>query len=157
MCCPPALVGPYWERLCPRAKFGRFREEVGGSMEAVKLDHLSGQANCHQPGNFSSKRGCKGKDIWVFWRNASNTILLPMDQSSRYTIPGYDAQSSEVVLSGFPNPLHLSSGQQLRMWYEEDPNDKSESDNGGTSCADVLVKYLWTQCRASSPFFLFLS
>ena len=80
-----------------------------------------------------------------------------MGQSSRYTIPGYDAQSSEVGFSGFPNPLHPSSGQQLRMWYEEDPNDKSESDNGGTSCADVLVKYLWTQCRASSPFVLFLS
>ena len=58
-----ALVGPYWEKLCPRAKFGRFREEVGGSMEAVKLDHLSRQASCHQPGNFSIKRGCKGKDI----------------------------------------------------------------------------------------------
>ena len=58
-----ALVGPYWEKLCPRAKFGRFRVEVCGSIEAVKLDHLSGQASCHQPGNLSIKRWCKGKDI----------------------------------------------------------------------------------------------
>ena len=65
-----------------------------------------------------------------------------MGQSSRYTLPGYDAQSSEIVFSGFPNPLHLSSGQKLRMWYEEDLYDESEFDNGGTSCADVLVKYL---------------
>ena len=65
-----------------------------------------------------------------------------MGQSSRYSIPGYGPQSSEIVFSGFPNPLHLSSGQELRMWYEEDLKNDSESDNGGTSCADVFVKYL---------------
>ena len=133
--------------MCFGAKdnqFGRFRVEVGGSIEAVKLVHLSGQVRCSQQANFWSKWGCNEKEniIFVFLTDASNTILLPMGQSSRYTIRGYDAQSSEIVFSGFPNPLHLSSGQQLRMWYEEDLYDESEFDNGGTSCADVLVKYL---------------
>ena len=125
-------------------QFGPFRVEVGGSIEAVKLVHLSGQVSCYRYGKVWSKWGCNGKEniIFVFLTDASNTILLPMGQNSSYTIPGYDSQSSEIVFSGFPNPLHLSSGQELRLWYEEDLNDKSESDNGGTSCADVLVKYL---------------
>ena len=121
-------------------QFGQFQIEFGGSIEAVKLVHLSGQVSCHQPG--SSKWGCSGKHIFVFLTDASNTILLPMDQNSPYTIPGYDAQSSEIIFSGFPNPLHLRSGQELRMWYEEDLKNLHESDNGGTSCADVFVKYL---------------
>ncbi|XP_067023808.1 uncharacterized protein, partial [Acropora muricata] len=32
-------------------QFGRFRVEVGGSIQAVKLVHLSGQVNCHLPLN----------------------------------------------------------------------------------------------------------
>ena len=133
--------------MCFGAKdnqFGQFQVEFGGHVEAVKLVHLSGQVSCSEHANFWSKWGCNEKEniILVFLTDASNTILLPMGQSSRYTIPGYDAQSSEIVFSGFPNPLHLSSGQQLRIWYEEDLYDESEFDNGGTSCADVLVKYL---------------
>ena len=77
-----------------------------------------------------------------FLTDASNTILLPMGQSSRYIIPGYDAQSSEIIFSGFPNPLHLSSNKELRLWYEEDLIDQSEHDNNGTSCTDVFAKYL---------------
>ena len=65
-----------------------------------------------------------------------------MGQRSPYTLPGYDAQSSEIVFSGFPNPLHLSSDEELRLWYWEDLIDQSEQDNGGTSCADVFAKYL---------------
>ena len=66
-----------------------------------------------------------------------------MDESSHYyTIPGYDAQSSEIVFNDFPNPLHLSSDEELRLWYGEDLKDYAESDNNGTSCTDVFAKYL---------------
>ena len=79
----------------------------------------------------------------VFLTDEYNIILLPMDHSSRYTIPGYDARSSEIVFSDFPTPFYLSSGQELRrMWYEEDLNDRTESHNSGTSCTDVFAKYL---------------
>ncbi|XP_015748432.1 PREDICTED: uncharacterized protein LOC107328208 isoform X2 [Acropora digitifera] len=123
-------------------QFGQFQVEFGGSIEAVKLVHLSGQVSCDQHANVWSKWGCNGKHIFVFLTDASRTILLPMDQNSPYTIPGYDAQSSEIVFSGLPNPLHLRSGQELRMWYEEDLKNVFESDNGGKTCADVFVKYL---------------
>ena len=135
--------------MCFGAKdnqFGRFQVEVGGYIQAVKLVHVSGAVNCYFPRNASSKWGCDLPNvkqyIFVFLTDTSNTILLPMGQSSRYTIPGYDAQSSEIIFSGFPNPLHLSSGQELRMWYEEDLLDHTEHDNIGTSCTDVFAKYL---------------
>ena len=134
--------------MCFGAKdnqFGQFQVEFGGSIEAVKLVHfLSGQVSCSQHANVWSKWGCNGTKniIFVFLTDASNAILLPMGQNSRYTIPCYDAQSSDVVFSGFPNPLHLRSGQELRMSYEENLKNVFESDNGGTSCADVFVKYL---------------
>ena len=56
-----ALVGPYWEKLCPRAKFGRFQVQVGGSIEAVKLVHLSGQASCLSQEISRSKGDVKGR------------------------------------------------------------------------------------------------
>ena len=129
-------------------QFGRFQVEVGGFLQAVKLVHLSGQVTCNrrEVNNGWSKWGCSPHVsallIHVFLTDASNTILLPMGQSSGYTIPGYDAQSSEIVFSVFPTPLHLSSNKELRLWYEEDLQDRYELDNDGTSCTDVFAKYL---------------
>ena len=84
--------------------------------------------------------------IWcstsVVLTDESNTILLPMGQRYYYTIPGYDAQSSEIVFSDFPNPLHLSSDRELRLWYGEDLVDGGEHNIDGTSCTDVFAKYL---------------
>ena len=82
-------------------------------------------------------------DIAVIFTDASNTILLSIGQSSRYTISGYDAQSSEIVFSDFLTPLFLAPGQELRLWYmDDDFNNYTESDNGGTSCTDVFAKNL---------------
>ena len=38
----------------------------------------------------------------------------------------------------------LSSGQQLRLWYDDDGDflNKTEDDNVGESCTDVFAKYL---------------
>ncbi|XP_067025619.1 uncharacterized protein [Acropora muricata] len=128
-------------------QFGWFQVEVGGSIQAVKLVHLSGQVTCdHRLVNAWSKWGCGPPFsvllIHVFLTDAFNTILLPMGERSPYTIPGYDARSSEIVFSGFPNPLHLSSDKELRLWYSEDLVDQSEDDNAGRSCTDVFAKYL---------------
>ena len=149
------LIETPWRKLnsapvCFGAKdnrFGRFQVEVGGSIQAVKLVHLSGQVTCYHPRESAwSKWGCNMGDfvkyIFVFLTDASNRILLPMGQNSHYIIPGYDGQSSEITLSDFPHPLHLSSDQELRLWYEEDLRGRFENDNDGTSCTDVFVKYL---------------
>ena len=128
-------------------QFGRFQVEVGGSIQAVKLVHLSGQVTCdHRRVEAWSKWGCGLPSfvlrISVFLTDEYDFIVLPMGQSSPYTIPGYDDQSSEIIFSGFPKPLPVSSGQELRLWYEEDLRNASENDNNGTSCTDVFAKYL---------------
>ena len=127
-------------------RFGRFPVKVRGSLQAVKLVHLSGQVSCAKHQVSWSKWGCDGPSrvqyIRVFLTNASNTILLPMGKTSKYTIPGYDAKSSEIVFRGFLTPLLVSSGQELRLWYVDDFNNYTEDDNGGTSCTDVFAKYL---------------
>ena len=54
-----------------------------------------------------------------------------MGKSSRYTILGYNGQSSEIVFSDFPTLFYPSSGQELRMRYEEDLKDQDEPHNNG--------------------------
>ena len=125
-------------------QFGRFQVEFGGSFEAVKLVHLYGFVTCAKGlQNAWTKWGC-GR-IWQFIRifktDASNTILLPMGKSSRYIIPGYTSNSTEIVFNGFPLSRHLSSGQELRLWYDQDLFNSSEYNNGGKSCADIFAKY----------------
>ena len=130
-------------------QFGRFQVEVGGSIQAVKLVHLSGQVTCAR-GHVEawSKWGCglpgSVRHISVFLTDEYDFIVLPMGQSfpKAYIIPGYDAQSSEIIFSGFLKPLPLSSGQELRLWYGEDLRGVSEIDNDGRSCTDVFAKYL---------------
>ena len=125
-------------------RFGRFQVEFSGSIEAVKLVHLHGLVTCNkQKPNLWTKWGCGGSGqqfIRILITNASNTILLPMGKTSSYTVSGYDSNSTEIVFNGFPLPLHLSSGQELRLWYDEDLQNHTEGDNAGKSCADVFAK-----------------
>ena len=112
--------------------FGGFLVEFGGSIDAVKLVHLSGLVNCNiYLKDAWSKWGCRLEwhEICVVITSASNTILLPEGGSSEYSIPGYGANSSEIVFSDFLNPLHLSSGQELRLWHLHDLQNLYESDN----------------------------
>ena len=127
-------------------QFGRFDVEVGGSLDAVKLVHLSGLVNCNiNQNNKSSKWGCRPdtRKIHVVITNTSNIVLLPhAGINSPYTIPEYGPNSSEIVFSDFPNPLYLSSGQDLRLWHLHDLNDDTPGKRAGKSCANVFAKYM---------------
>ena len=92
-------------------QFGSFEVEVGGSIDAVKLVHLTGLVN-------------SGGGI---------------DKSTKW---GFDPDFSEIVFSDFPNPLHLFSGQELRLWHLDDLRNYYEGYDGGNSCANVFAKYL---------------
>ena len=129
--------------MCFGAKdnqFGHFQVEFGGSIEAVKLFHLYGLVTC---GSGWMKWGCKSwsEGLRIFVTNASDSILLPMWKTSAYKLPGYHSNSTDVVFSDFPSPLQLSSGQELRLWFSLDYHNFEESNNGGTTCADVFAKY----------------
>ena len=143
------LIESPWRRLnsapvCFGAKnntFGRFEVEFSGSINAVKLVHLNGKVSC---GGAWAKWGCfPGKDrLRAFITDASNNIILPRAEDTWYKIPGYNSSSSEIIITDFPNPLYLSSGQDLRLWFGRDLFDQLEDNNNGAVCTNVFVRYL---------------
>ena len=126
-------------------KFGSFEVIIGGSVNSVKLTHVSGKVTC---GLFlgKSKFGCRNSspELHTFITTSNNDILLPeIDEFLyKYTLQGYHSDSTEIVFTNISTPLRLSPGQQLRIWYGEDLGDKTEIDNGGLSCVDVYAKYV---------------
>lgn len=126
-------------------KFGSFEVKIGGSVNSVKLVHVSGEVACSF---FSggSKFGCgkSSPELYTFITTANNDILLPeIDELlPKYTLQGYHPDSTEIVFRNISTPLRLSSGQQLRIWYGEDLRDETEIDNSGSSCVDVYAKYI---------------
>ena len=130
--------------MCFGAKnnmFGRFEVEFSGSINAVKLVHLNGKVSC---GKAWAKWGCfPGREkLRVFITDASNTIILPRAEGRFYRIPGYNSSSSEIIITDFQNPLYLSSGHDLRLWFGADLFDYDEDDNNGKVCTNVFVRYL---------------
>ena len=50
---------------------------------------------------------------WYYLYNKSSKTLKGLQVKS-----GYDTQSNGIVFRGFPTPLlHLSFGQELRLWF----------------------------------------
>ena len=122
-------------------QFGRFNIAVGGSVEAVKLVHVSGSLSC-RAGDFSMW-GCEISDtLHTLITTSSDVILLPESKQVWYRLPGYNSTSKEIMFVGLTNPLYMSSGQELRLWYSEDFINYHESNNAGTTCADVYAKYI---------------
>ena len=130
--------------MCFGAKnntFGRFQVEFSGSITAVKLVHLNGKVSC---GKSWAKWACNPgvEKLRTFITDASNTTILPRAKNRSYKIPGYNSSSSEIIITDFPNPLYLSSGQDLRLWFGDDLFDHHEDNNKGTVCTNVFVRYL---------------
>ena len=137
--------------MCFGAKdgeFGGFEIETGGSVNAVKLVHVSDRVTCNvnAVGDEAwSRFGCykANKQLLTVITTSNNDILLPESNESMYTLPGYYADSKEIAFTDISTPLMLSSGQELRIWYGEDlTNDGGEQDNDGISCVDVYAKYI---------------
>lgn len=143
-------IEPPWRKLntanvCFGAKgnqSGKFVIEVGGSAKSVKLVHLSGSVNCNKGLYSGSRWGCVNGFIGTLLTTSDDAILLPKNHSEGwYTLAGYSYNSPEIVFTDLENPLILSSGQELRIWYSEDLTNAGENNNDGTACADVYAKY----------------
>ena len=146
--------------MCFGAKhnvFGRFHLPSTGKLAAIKLVHLYGYVACAAPHpEYWSYWGCAHhpdtkNQINVVITNAHNHIILPPNQllasgfiaaGKWYNDVGYSSQSPELFLSVFSHPLHVSSGQEFRVWYGEDLVNHTEQDNDGTVCSDVYALYV---------------
>ena len=152
---PNAIELASWSKLntdpvCFGAKdnqFGRFEIETGGSVNALKLVHVSGRVTCNvnAVGDEAwSRFGCNKayRQLFTVITTSDDVILLPESQESLHTLPGYYADSKEIAFTDISTPLLLSFGQELRIWYGEDLTNSTERDNGGISCVDVYANYI---------------
>ena len=135
-------------------QMGKFKVPVDGKMGGVRLVHLYGYVSCHTPGNLPwSPWGCGygvDKEINAVITNDKNQLLLPPaeflsahhPQGKWHKIPGYNSLMPVIELKVFKDPINVSAGQQLRLWYGEDLTNWTEGDNGGRTCADVFILYV---------------
>ena len=135
-------------------QFGRFYiPPGGGSVGAIKLVHLYGYVSCDTRYSIHwSYWGCAyhggiQQRVSVAITTSGNHVLLPASQLGPdpglwTTIPGYDSQSPELVLSFFSHPRPMTSGEELRLWYGEDLASRTEEDNGGRVCCDVYALFI---------------
>ena len=133
---------------------GKFKVPLHGKMGGVRLVHLYGYVSCHTPDKpHWSPWGCGSgaqQEINAVITNDKNQQLLPPTEflSSKYPkgkwhkIPGYNSMSPVIELKVFKDPLNVSAGQELRLWYGEDLTNWTVHDNGGRTCADVFILYV---------------
>ena len=134
---------------------GEFKVPLHGKMGGVRLVHLYGYVSCHtsDPTNWSPW-GCgygAYQEINAVITNDQNQQLLPPaeflsahhPQGKWHKIPGYNSTSPVIELKVFQDPLNVSAGQELRLWYAEDLTNWTVHDNGGRTCADVFILYVW--------------
>ena len=135
---------------------GSFYLPSGGGLAAIKLVHLYGYVSCdvRHPQHWSFW-GCgqhsslKQEVDVVITTSDDKQIILPPAEFMKYKhqggkwarVPGYDSFSKEIVLTPFAKPYPVLAGQQLRLWYGEDLDDYTESDNGGKVCCDVYAQF----------------
>ena len=74
-----------------------------------------------------------------------NNVIFPSEKYIKnaglwYYLPFTDAaHSNEIVFTDYANPVFLSDGAEMRIWYGEDLRDWKNRDNGGRVCVDVFA------------------
>ncbi|XP_031560831.1 uncharacterized protein LOC116296864 [Actinia tenebrosa] len=140
-----------WEKVntnqvCFSAKgnqYGTFNVPKTGEIKAFKLVYLSGRVAAYGAGN---NWGTGGTRLDTIITNTVNQVLSPPQSILhatyyKYSLPGVSASDPELILPEMNPPLAVTAGQTFRVWFGEDLKGASESDNSGTTCADVYVNY----------------
>ena len=122
--------------------YGAFTMQYSGNIMSFKLVHLSGNLTCSN--TLTSFWGCSENDkLRTFLTNESNAVVFLQDNDiTAYTLPGMHSDSPELTFNNRSVPLRVVSGQEFRVWYDEDLKDVSEHDNGGETCMKIYVLYV---------------
>ena len=106
--------------------------------------YISGFVTCDKyTVPYGSHWACgKRSSIATVVTQATNEVILPQNyQYKYYDLPGYHANSSELVFDGLSPPLRVAAGDEYRIWFQEDFVHKSEEDNDGHTCVEVYARY----------------
>lgn len=145
-------LATYWIKLnkdevCFGAKndsYGNFTIHSNGTLVTLKLVYLSGYVTCNAKYvPHGSHWACKkDSNIATIVTNGKNRVIFPQDyKNASYTLAGYHPNSSELVFNRLSPPLSVRAGEEFRIWYHEDFQDGSESNNAGHTCTDVFALY----------------
>ena len=126
-------------------KYGAFTPGRDAFVWAFMLKHRSGYVSCSTHGG-AGKRSPWGCDpnssrIYTFLTDERNNIIGPQfaqyPAQHYYTLTGYHSSSPYLIFFMGKSAYGLHHLAELRLWYGEDLFNHTESDNFGTSCADV--------------------
>lgn len=109
---------------------------------SLKLVYISGYVSCQSDVDpYGSHWGCrKANELTTLVTNGVNKVIFPQDYKNKsYTLSGYHFNSSDLVFNRLSPPLTVAAGEEFRIWYKQDFDDKRESNNVGHTCADVYV------------------
>ena len=140
---PPVCFGAKHDQ------FGRFWIPFTGFLVRVKLVHLYGVIWCGPKWTPWFYWGCHWGKINTVITNSSDYIVLPRSETGSnvlgFQIPTYSSRSPELVFPDIQPRFPVVSGQEMRIWNNEDLlNDQWAGDNSGSVCVDVYVMInLW--------------
>ena len=129
-------------------KYATFRHNgKPGFLAAIKFVHASGLIRCENAQVHNTNWGCTRdvkSNIGIILTDWKDHIIFPnkpkevlSKSGGWYGLAGYDASSSELVMSNFADPVYVNGYQRLRIWYGEDLFDSSEENNHGKVCMYV--------------------
>ena len=107
------------------------------------MEHISGDLTCSMSPQKRNLWGCDA-DVMSIITDANNEVVFPanIDNPKRFKVPGFDAKTSQsLVFTNHAYPNFFIKGQELRIWYTEDLNDYTTSDNDGKHCVKVYAKF----------------
>ena len=102
------------------------------------IQHRSGKVTCNNKDY--SYWGCwPSLGLSVVLTDHQNKLLAPAatNHGGWYNLAGYTSSSPTLVFRAPNKPHVIYANSELRLWYGEDLRGYTESDNAGTTCADV--------------------
>lgn len=130
-------------------KYGVFQSPINAAVKFFHMTHISGGVA------WDDCEDCQGKwgdgetqFIELHITNTKNERVAPSpdfkvddEKHLRYKIPGQDYNDSKLTFPKFSPKLIVHKNQTFRVWYGEDLANYEESDNSGTTCANVSMEY----------------
>lgn len=121
-------------------------------MAAIKLVYREGTVRCTSSTAFNSRWGCYHHPSFlnhpfnVVVTDRSNNVIFPDEKYIKnaaglwYYLPFTDPlHSDEIVFNNYANPVYLSRGAVIKIWYGEDLQNWNQENNGGRICVDVYA------------------
>ena len=144
------------ENVCygPRdSRFGSFTLRNEGRIVELKVIHKSGgmsyswnwPKNNWGIGDGLAVQVTDNSNARIFPKNLISAstwpALDPLRRQAWYYLPGFNANSKELVFSDYDSPMYGKKGQELRIWDGEDLHGCYDYDNTGTVCVDIYAMF----------------